>query len=110
VTAAAATQLVVTTQPPGTVTAGNAFTVVIKAEDPYGNVDLTFGGSETIALTANPGGSSLGGTLTVSASSGVATFSTLTLNKVGSGYALQTTSTGLNSASTNAFDVAANNA
>src|SRR5262249_33991238 len=47
----------------------------------------------------------LGGTLSATASQGVATFSGLTINKVGSGYTLQVTSSGLSSAVTNAIDV-----
>ena len=44
VTPAAATQLVVTTQPPGSVVAGSAFGLAVTAEDPYGNVHTSFGG------------------------------------------------------------------
>ena len=48
-----------------------------------------YNGSVTIALANNPGGSTLGGTLTVPAVNGVATFSGLTLNKAGTGYTLK---------------------
>ena len=82
-TAATATQLVVTTQPPASVTAGSGFGLVVTAEDAFGNVDPTFTGSVTLALANNPGGATLGGTLAVNASAGVATFSGLTLNKAG---------------------------
>ena len=51
-----------------------------------------------VALGNNPTGAKLGGTLSVTASKGVATFSGLTINKVGSGYTLQLTSSGLTSA------------
>ena len=44
VTAAAATQLVVTTQPPASVTAGSGFGLIVAAEDPFGNVDPSFAG------------------------------------------------------------------
>ena len=100
------TQLVVTTQP-STVTAGNSFNLTITAEDAQGNVTTSFTGSETVALASNPGGSTLGGTLTVSAVNGVATFSGLTLNNAGDGYTLQVTSGTLTSAVTNDFTVAA---
>ena len=43
----------------------------------------SFNGTVTLALASNPGGSTLGGTLTVTASGGVATFSGLTLDKSG---------------------------
>ena len=48
--AARATRLVVTSQPPSSVTAGNGFDVVIQAEDPFGNTDASFTGPVTLAL------------------------------------------------------------
>src|SRR5262249_34231254 len=105
VTAAAATQLVVTTQPPASVTAGSDFGLAAAAEDAQGNVVTTFAGSVTLALASNPGGSTLGGTLTLTATQGVATFSGLTLDKAGSGYTLQASSSGLTSATSSPFDV-----
>src|SRR5207253_9940344 len=68
---------------------------IFSAEDQYGNVDPTFTGSVAIALASNPGGATLGGTLTVSAVKGVATFSSLTIGTPGSGYTLQGSSAGL---------------
>ena len=103
VTSGTATQLLITSEPPGTVTAGVGFGLTVTAEDIDGNVATSFTGSETIALAANPGSSTLGGTLTVSATSGIATFTGLTLNKVGSGYTLAVTSSGLTSATTADF-------
>src|SRR5262249_38266060 len=61
-------------------------------------------GPVTIGL--NPAQSGvLGGTLTVNAVKGVADFSDLTMNQVGTGYTLQVTSTGLNPVTTNPFNV-----
>jgi hypothetical protein len=85
VTPGAATQLLITSQPPTIVTAGGSFGFTVTAEDSQGNVATGFNGNEAVALATNPGGSTLGGTLTVLASSGVATFSGLTLNKINSG-------------------------
>ena len=51
-----------------------------------------------VAFANNPTGATLGGTLSVSASQGVAAFSNLTINKTGSGYTLQVSSSGLSSA------------
>lgn len=102
VTAAAATRLIVTAQPPVKVTAGTKFALKLTALDPLGNVDTGFTGKVSVALATNPGGSKLGGTLLVSASNGVATFAGLTLNKAGKGYILKATSgtlTGTNTAS-----------
>ena len=59
----------------------------------------------TVALENNPGGATLGGTLTVTASGGVATFSGLTINKARSGYTLVVTSSGLGEGVTNAMTV-----
>ena len=48
-------------------------------QDANGNLVTTATTSITLALAANPGAATLGGTLTVNAVNGVATFSTLTL-------------------------------
>ena len=103
VTAAPASRLAVTAQPPENVTAGAGFPITVTAEDSYGNVDTSFNGPITIALASNPGGATLGGTLTATAVNGVATFSNLTISSAGNGYTLQATSTGLTSATTNAM-------
>ena len=105
VTPAAATQLVVTTQPPSTIVTGDAFGLVVSALDPFGNVDSNFNGSVSVALLDNPGGATLGGTLSVAAQSGVTTFSGLTLTSAGAGYTLQVSSPGLTTATTGAFTV-----
>ena len=71
-----------------------------------GNVDPTFNGSVTLALANNPGGATLGGTLTVTAVNGVAIFTGLTINNLGSGYTLEATSaTGLTAGDSVPFDV-----
>ncbi len=59
----------------------------------------------TVALSGGPGGASLGGTLTIPASDGVADFSGLILTETGSGYTLKATSNGLTAATTNPFAV-----
>ena len=97
----------VTTAPPGSVTAGSGFGLVVSAEDPFGNVAKSFATSVTLALATNPNGATLGGTSTVNASSGVATFSGLTLNKAGAGATLRASGTGLSSATTGAITVTA---
>jgi len=105
VTAAAATQVVVTTQPPFGVAVGSGFGLVVSAEDPFGNVDPDFNGSVAVALLNNPGGATLGGIVTTTVQNGVATFSGLTLNNAGIGYTLQVSTNGLTAANTNAFNV-----
>ncbi len=97
--------MVITAQPPGSVTAGASFTVTVAMENSQGQVQTGYIGSVTIALASNPGGSTLGGTLTVNTVNGVATLSGLTLNKVGTGYTLQVSSSGLTAVTTTAFNV-----
>ncbi len=100
-----ATRLVVTSQPASTVTAGSALTFTVTAEDAQGDVATSFTGSETVTLASNPGGSTLSGTLTVSASGGIATFSGLSLNKVGAGYTVKATNGTLTSATSGSISV-----
>jgi serine/threonine-protein kinase len=98
VTPGDASQLSITQQPPATVSAGAPFGLVAVIEDAFGNVVTSAGNSVTVALAADPGGATLGGTTTVVAVNGVVTFSNLTLNKRGKGYTLQLTSAGLTAA------------
>ncbi len=105
VTPAAVSQLVVTVQPPANVLAGSGFGLVAVAEDQFGNVATSFDGSVAVALLSNPGGATLGGTLSVTAQNGVATFTGLTLDEAGTGYTLQVSSNGLAAATTSAFNV-----
>jgi hypothetical protein len=102
-----ATQLVVTTESPGTVSAGQPFGLVIQAEDDNGNVDTTFTGKVTLKLASNPGHGTLGGHVVVSFKDGVATFTDLTLNKAANGYRLEATCPGLRLTTTAPFDVTA---
>jgi hypothetical protein len=101
VTGAAATSL--TVQGPGDVLTGSAFTLKVVARDPYGNMDPNFKGSVGVALDNNPGGSTLGGTLSVTASGGLAQFTDLTLDKPGIGYTLRATAAGLPGAPSSLF-------
>ncbi len=97
--------MLITTPPTSTVTAGSTFGFTVTAVDAEGNVATGFNGSETVALASNPGSSTLGGTLTISAVRGVATFSNLTLNLVDSGYTLAVSSSTLSSVSSSAISV-----
>jgi streptogramin lyase len=106
-TTPAATQLVVTAQPPSSVTAGLAFGLTVTAEDASGHVATSFGGTVTLALANNPGGGMLNGTLMVTAMGGVATFTGLSINQAGANYTLSATSSGLAGATTGAIDVVA---
>ena len=87
VTPAAAKQLVVRTQPPSSIPAGDSFGLVVVA-DSGGVVDTSFNGTVIVQLNNNPGGAFLGGTASVTAVNGVATFAGLTLSQMGNGYTL----------------------
>ena len=71
-----ATQLAVQTQPTS-VAAGATFTLVIAAKDMFGNVAQGFNGTVSVAIAS--GSLTLGGTQSVTASNGIATFNNLTL-------------------------------
>src|SRR5262249_28925851 len=105
VTPAAATQFVITQQPPASVQVNKTFALNASIEDAYGNVVTTASNRASVAFANNPTGATLGGTLTVTASQGVASFTNLTLNKIGSGYTLRVSGSGLTSATSNPISV-----
>ena len=105
VTPLAASQVVVTQQPPASVTAGAGFGLAAAIEDMYGNVITSANNTVSVSLASNPGGSTLGGTLSVAAVNGVAAFSGLTLQKAASGYTLSVASSGLTGSTTSALAV-----
>jgi len=107
---ASATHLVVTQPPPASVTAGSPFGLTVRAEDSSGHLVASFGGTVTVGLASNPGGTTLGGTLVVAASGGVATFSGLTIPTVGSGYTLYVSASGSTSTTTVPFNVVSSTA
>lgn len=103
VTAGAATRLVYTAQP--TVTTGGTINapVSVAVQDAAGNIVTSATTSIAISLGTNISGAALGGTTTVAAVAGIATFSNLSVNKSGTGYTLVAAATGLTSATSNAF-------
>jgi len=106
VTAGAATKLVFTVQP-AAVTAGSSITpaVGVSVEDAQGNVVPTAANQVTIAIGTNPSSGTLAGPTQVTAVAGLATFSNLSINKVGAGYTLMASATGLTSMISSAFNV-----
>jgi hypothetical protein len=102
----AATKLAFAVQPTNTL-AGATITpaVQVSAEDALGNLVVAFTGNVTVAVGVNPGGSTLAGTTTVALASGVASFSTLSLNNVGTGYTLTAGTGGLVAATSVAFNI-----
>src|SRR6185369_227991 len=61
----------------------------------------------TIAIGTNPSSGTLSGTLAVNAVNGVATFSTLNINKAGTGYTLGASASALTGATSSTFNVTA---
>ena len=113
ITPSQAAKLTFSQQPAG-VTAGFAFTKqpVIAVEDANGNTVSDSTASVTLTITSGTGanGAILSGTTTVNAVDGVAAFDGLSINLAGSGYTLTATSSGLASATSDAFDVIPNEA
>ena len=106
VTAGAAAKLAFTVQPTNA-TAGAAISpaVTVTVQDAGGNTVTSATTSITLAIGTNPGGGTLSGTATVAAVGGVATFSNLSIDRVGAGYTLNAAATGLTGATSTPFGV-----
>jgi len=78
--------------------------VEVVARDSVGGTDSTFTGRITIRLASNSSGGSLGGTTVIGAVNGVATFSNLAIDKVGT-YTLQASATGSATVTSTAFSI-----
>ena len=111
VTAGTASKLVFSVQP-SNAAAGASITpaVTVTIEDASGNTVTTATNTVTIAIGTNPASGTLGGTLAVAAVNGVATFSSLSINKVGTGYTITANATGLLTAASTPFNVTAGTA
>jgi len=94
-------------QQPSNVIAGAYIFAPIKVEfrDGTGTRLTSVNRIVTIALGANPGASTLGGTLSVQSVNGVAVFGNLWLNKSAQGYSLAASSQGLASVVSSGFNV-----
>jgi hypothetical protein len=102
----AATKLAFTVQPTNTLLGATITPAVqVSAQDALGNLVPAFAGSVTVAVGANPGAGTLAGTTTVALTSGVASFSTLSINKAGTGYTLTAGTSGLTAATSVAFNI-----
>ncbi len=103
-----ATKLEFTTQPGG----GTANTTwnqqpVVEVQDAQGNTVVSDNSTEiTLAIDSNPGSGVLSGTNPVTVTAGVATFTDLSVDNVGSGYTLEATSNpSLTTDTSAAFDI-----
>ncbi len=99
--------LAVTTQPAASQVAGTLTpAIAVALKDGLGAVVTSFNGSVTATIASGPSGATLGGTTTITAASGVATFSDLSLTKSGS-YTLGFAASGAGAATSDAFAVVA---
>ena len=103
-----ATKLAFTSQP-ANVTSGAPFSTAVTAQDAQGNTATGFTGNVTVAITSGTGagGAHLTGTTTLAAVAGVADFSNLAIDSVGSSYTLTASASGLTGATSAGFDVSA---
>ena len=101
----AAAKLAFTTQPIGSSAGGIMQPVRVAVQDANGALVATANDNVTLTL-GNPAGATLGGTLSVVAVNGVATFNNLTVSAAGSGYTLQADATNRTQAISSAFTVA----
>ena len=104
-----ATTLTFTTQPTdavaGALIDSAAGGVKVTALDAHGFVATSFTGNVTVAIGTNPSGGTLSGTKVVPAALGVATFTTLRINNVGTGYTLTASATGLSNGTSQSFNI-----
>jgi Bacterial Ig-like domain (group 1)/Calcineurin-like phosphoesterase len=81
--------------------------VQVEVRDQFGNRVTGATNAVTVTLGNNPNGATLGGTTTVAASAGIASFSTLTVDQARNGYTLIAQATGLTNATSSAFNITA---
>ncbi len=101
-----ATQLAFVQQPTNTA-AGSSITpaVTVAVEDAYGNVETADNSTQvTLALGANPGSGTLSNS-TATAVDGVATFSDLSINLIGTGYTLVANGSSYTAVTSSPFDI-----
>uniref|UniRef100_UPI003593F311 MBG domain-containing protein n=1 Tax=Aquiflexum sp. TaxID=1872584 RepID=UPI003593F311 len=101
----AATQLAFLAQPQNAVIGSSTGVITVEILDANGNRVTNNTTSVNLSIANNAGSGTLSGTATVNADTGLATFSGLSINKVGEGYTLSATSTGLTSAISSVFDI-----
>jgi hypothetical protein len=94
---------------PSSTTIGAPFATqpIVTAQDSQGNTSTSFNGPVTLAIKSGTGtaGAALTGGVTVNAVAGVATFSGISINMVGSGYQLTASAADFVSATSAALDV-----
>ena len=104
--AANANRLVFGQQPTDTAS-GSPITpaVTVRIEDSLGNLVVVDGTPITLAIDTNPSDGTLSGTLIQNSVGGIATFADLSIDLVGVGYTLRATSSGLQPAVSDPFNI-----
>jgi WxL domain surface cell wall-binding len=100
-------KLHVTSQPAATISVDASFSVAFSLTDVGSGLAFAdFAGSVSLLIKSGSGarGAALGGTTTVTGTSGVATFSNLSIDTAGTGYVLTGKSSGVGQVDTNSFD------
>ena len=106
ITVGAATQMVYSVEPSNTTATSSVSPAIkVRVHDAGGNLVPTATDSITLVINNDPGSGTLSGTLTVSAVSGEATFSDISIEKVGTGYTLDATASGLSTATSVGFNI-----
>ncbi len=93
-------QVVIATEPSANVTAGQGFGLVARVETGAGVLESGFNGKVTVTLANGPQGSTLGGSVTVTAVGGVAEFSSLFLTEAASADTLRVAGAGASAITT----------
>ena len=78
---------------------------IIEVLDAQGNLDTSYNGPVMLVIGNNPAAGTLAGDTIVSAVNGVASFSNISINKVGTGYTLLAYSDSLASVASTGFDI-----
>ena len=91
---------------PNSVNVGQVITpaVEVVARDSVGGIDSAFTGSITISLASNSTGAVLSGTTVARPANGIASFSNLAIDKVGT-YTLETSASGAAAVTSTAFSI-----
>ena len=102
------TQLVFTQDP--TTTAINESmspSITVEIRDALNNLDTTASNNITLSFATDPsaGSANLGGSVTIAASGGIATFTDISVDEVYTGYTLSATAAGLSTATSSSFDI-----
>ena len=79
--------------------------VVVQVQDANGNVVSEATNAITVAIETNPANGALAGTTQASAANGLASFSTLAIDKAAIGYTLSATAAGLMAATSAEFEI-----